>query len=118
MLMMLSHVHIEPHASIFEITKFLPSYAGLQLKLEIDALSRLTSKIKKPVTCIIGGSKISTKINIIKNLIPKFDNIIIVGGMANNILKYKGYNIGKSIQEDSCNKIIEEIFLSFKKRGL
>jgi phosphoglycerate kinase len=106
-----------PHASIFEITKFLPSYAGLQLKLEIDALSRLTSKIKKPVTCIIGGSKISTKINIIKNLIPKFDNIIIVGGMANNILKYKGYNIGKSIQEDSCNKIIKEIFSLSKKEG-
>jgi len=104
------------HASIFEITKFLPSYAGLQLNIEIDALTKITSKIKKPITCIIGGSKISTKINIIKNLIPIFDNIIIVGGMANNVLKFKGYNIGKSIQEDNCNKIIEEIFsLSVKK---
>ena len=104
------------HASIFEITKFIPSYAGLQLNLEIDALTKITSEIKKPITCIIGGSKISTKINIIKNLIPKFDNIIIVGGMANNILKFKGYNIGKSIQEDDCDKIIEEIFsLSVKK---
>ena len=56
------------HASIFEITKFLPSYAGLQLKLEIDALTKITSKIKKPITCIIGGSKISTKINIIKKI--------------------------------------------------
>ena len=101
---------------IFEITKFIPSYAGLQLNLEIDALTKITSEIKKPITCIIGGSKISTKINIIKNLIPKFDNIIIVGGMANNILKFKGYNIGKSIQEDDCDKIIEEIFsLSVKK---
>jgi len=104
------------HASISEITKFLPSYAGLQLKLEIDALTKITSEIKKPITCIIGGSKISTKINIIKNLIPIFDNIIIVGGMANNVLKFKGYNIGKSIQEDNCNKVIEEIFsLSVKK---
>ena len=98
------------HASIFEITKFLPSYAGLQLNLEMDALSKITSEIKKPITCIIGGSKISTKINIIKNLIPKFDNIIIVGAMANNILRYKGHNIGKSIQEENCDKIIEEIF--------
>ena len=105
------------HASIFEITKFLPSYAGLQLNLEIDALTKITSEIKKPITCIIGGSKISTKINIIKNLIPKFDNIIIVGGMANNILKYKGYNIGKSIQEDNCNQIIEEIFFLSKKEN-
>jgi len=105
------------HASIFEVTKFLPSYAGIQLNLEINALTKITSEIKKPITCIIGGSKISTKINIIKNLIPKFDNIIIVGGMANNILKYKGHNIGKSIQEDDCNKIIEEIFsLSIKKK--
>ena len=104
------------HASIFEITKYLPSYAGLQLNLEIDALTKITSEIKKPITCIIGGSKISTKINIIKNLIPIFDNIIIVGGMANNVLKFKGHNIGKSIQEDNCNKIIEEIFsLSIKK---
>ena len=105
------------HASIFEITKFLPSYAGLQLNLEIDALIKITSKIKKPITCIIGGSKISTKINIIKNLIPKFDNIVIVGGMANNILKYKGHNIGKSIQENGCDKIIEEIFSLSEKES-
>ena len=105
------------HASIFEITKFIPSYAGLQLNLEIEALTKITSEIKKPITCIIGGSKISSKINIIKNLIPKFDNIIIVGGMANNILKYKGHNIGKSIQEDNCDKIIEEIFDLSKKEN-
>jgi len=104
------------HASIFEITKFLPSYSGLQLNIEINALNKVTSEIKKPITCIIGGSKISSKINIIKNLIPKFDNIIIVGAMANNILRYKGYNIGKSMQERNCDKIIEEIFsLSIKE---
>ena len=103
------------HASIYEITKFLPSYAGFQLSFEIDALSKITSKIKKPITCIIGGSKISTKINIIKNLILKFDNIVIVGGMANNILKYKGFDIGKSIQEENCDQIIEEILFLSKK---
>ncbi|MDB4141347.1 phosphoglycerate kinase [Candidatus Pelagibacter sp.] len=105
------------HASILEITKFIPSYAGLQLNLEIDALTKITSEIQRPITCIIGGSKISSKINIIKNLIAKFDNIIIVGGMANNILKYKEYEIGKSIQEDNCDKIIEEIFSLSKKEN-
>jgi phosphoglycerate kinase len=105
------------HASIFEITKFIPSYAGLQLNLEIDALTKITSKIQRPITCIIGGSKISSKINIIKNLITKFDNIIIVGGMANNILKYKGYEIGRSIQENNCDQIIEEIFSLSKKES-
>ena len=88
------------HASISQITKFIPSYAGLQLETEINALKKVTSEIKKPVTCIIGGSKISTKISVIKNLIPKFNNIIIVGGMANNFIEYFGNNIGKSIKEE------------------
>ncbi|MBA1337540.1 MAG: phosphoglycerate kinase [Pelagibacterales bacterium] len=103
------------HASISEIAKFLPSYSGLQLSLEVDALKKITSEIKRPITCIIGGSKISTKINIIKNLIPKFDNIIIVGGMANNIIKYKGFSIGKSIKEENCDQIVEDIFNLSKK---
>ena len=98
------------HASIDEITNFLPSYSGLQLDLEVYALKKITSEIKKPITCIIGGSKVSTKINIIKNLIPRFDNIIIVGGMANNIIKYMGNNIGKSLKEENCDPIIKEIF--------
>ena len=105
------------HASIHEISSFLPSYSGLQLDLEVKALTKITSEIKKPITCIIGGSKISTKINIIKNLIPKFDNIVIVGGMANNIIKYKGHNIGKSLQEENSDQIIKEIFLLSKKKS-
>jgi len=98
------------HASITKITNFLPSYCGLQMNEEITALKKITSEIERPITCIIGGSKISTKINLIKNLIPKFENIVIVGGMANNILEYKGYKIGKSIKESNCKKTIEEIF--------
>ena len=102
-------------ASIVEISKFLPSFSGLQLDLEINALTKITSEITKPITCIIGGSKISTKIEIIKNLIPKFDNIIIVGGMANNFIEYFGHNIGKSIKEKNCAPIIEEIISLSKK---
>jgi phosphoglycerate kinase len=102
------------HASVSKVTKFLPSFAGLQLETEINALKKVTTEIKKPVTCIIGGSKISTKIGIIKNLIPKFDNIIIVGGMANNILNYMGNPIGKSIRENNCEKIIDDIFKTAK----
>ena len=102
------------HASVSKITEFLPSFAGLQLETEINALKKVTTEIKKPITCIIGGSKISTKIGIIKNLIPKFDNIIIVGGMANNIISYKGNNIGKSIKEENCDSEIKEIFENSK----
>ncbi len=103
------------HASINEIPKFLPSFSGLQLDLEVNALNKITSEITRPITCIIGGSKISTKINVIKNLISKFDNIIIVGGMANNFIEYCGNNIGKSIKEKNCNKIVEEIISLSKK---
>ena len=103
------------HASVTNITKFLPSYAGLQLESEVNALQNVTSNIKKPITCIIGGSKISTKIGIIENLIPKFDNIIFVGGMANNILNFKKFAIGKSIYEKNCDEIIRRIFDNSKK---
>ena len=102
------------HASVSKITEFIPSFAGLQLETEINALKRVTTEIKRPITCIVGGSKILSKIGIIKNLIPKFDNIIIVGGMANNVIKFKGHNIGKSIEEKNSEAAIKEIFETSK----
>ena len=104
------------HASICELPKFLPSFSGLQLDLEVNALNKITSEITKPITCIIGGSKISTKINVIKNLIPKFDYIVIVGGMANNFIEFYGSSIGKSIKEKNSDKIVEEIINLSKKK--
>ena len=80
-------------------------------------LSKITKDITRPITCIIGGSKISTKINVIKNLISKFDNLIFVGGMANNILKNKKFQIGKSIFEENCDHIVEDIFDLSKKQN-
>ena len=109
MLMMLFLAHTARTHQFHQIAKLLPSFSGLQLDSEINALSKITSDIIKPITCIIGGSKISTKINVIKNLIPKFDNIIIVGGMANNFIEYFGNNIGKSIRENNGHTIVEEI---------
>ena len=105
------------HASVDKITKFLPSYCGIQMNAEVNALKKVTTDIKKPIACIIGGSKISTKISVIKNLIPRFENIIIVGAMANNIIKYKGFNIGNSIIENNCNNIVEEIFSLAKENA-
>ena len=98
------------HASVSKITKFLPSFAGIQLLTEINALKKVTVDIKRPVTCIIGGSKISSKIEVMKNLIPNFDNMIVVGGMANNLLEYNGNQIGKSIKEENCKTIIDDIY--------
>ncbi len=98
------------HASVSKITKYISSYSGIQINAEVNALNKITSEIKKPITCIIGGSKISSKINIIKNLIPRFNNIIIVGAMANNIFKYRGLKIGNSVYEKNIGKILNEIF--------
>ena len=103
------------HASVDGITKHIPSYFGLQITQEIQALKKITSEIKKPVTLIIGGSKISTKINIINNLVKKFNNIIIVGGMANTMLKHLGLKIGKSICENNCESLVKEILKISKK---
>ncbi len=103
------------HASVSKITKYVPSYSGIQINAEVNALNKITSEIEKPITCIIGGSKISSKINIIRNLIPKFNSIIIVGAMANNILKYKGLKIGNSVYEKNIDYIIQEIFTYAEK---
>jgi phosphoglycerate kinase len=103
-------------ASIHNITKFVKnSYAGPLLKKEIDSINLVIQNKKEPVTCIIGGSKISTKINVITNLIKKVNNLIIVGAMANNFFIYKNFKVGKSLFEENTNKIIKEIYEKAKK---
>ena len=97
------------HASVCEITKHINSYAGKLLSEEVNVINMLINKAKKPVSCIIGGSKISTKINILTNLVKKMQNIVIVGAMANNFIKYKGHNIGKSLFEKGQEKLLKDI---------
>ena len=100
-------------SSIHHITKFVKEiYAGPLLEKEIKAIDLIVKNKKEPVTCIIGGSKVSTKISVISNLIKSTNNIIIVGAMANNFLSYKKNEIGKSLieknSEDIVKKILEE----------
>ncbi len=98
-------------ASIHNITKFVnKTYAGPLLKKEIDAINLIIQNKKEPVTCIIGGSKISTKINVITSLIKKVNNLIIVGAMANNFFVYKNLKIGKSLIEENTQEIIKGIY--------
>ena len=98
-------------ASIHKITKYIKeSYAGPLLKKEVAAIDAIIQNKKEPVTCIIGGSKISTKINVITNLIKNVNNIIIVGAMANNFLTFKGFKVGKSLLEKDSKEIIEKIY--------
>ena len=103
------------HTSVSKITKHIESFAGNMLFEEVNFIKMLTSNAKRPVTCIIGGSKISTKIGVLSNLIKKMENIIIVGAMANNFIKYKGYNIGKSLFEKNQEHLLKEITENCKK---
>ena len=98
-------------SSVHKITKFInKSFAGPLMKKEIDAINLVIKNKKKPVTCIIGGSKISTKINVITSLIEKIDNLVIVGAMANNFFVYKNFKVGKSLIENNKNEVIKRIF--------
>ena len=102
-------------ASIHKITKFIDSYGGPILEKEIQSIDLITKNKKKPVTCIIGGSKVSTKISILSNLSEKVDNLIIVGAMANNFLKSQGINVGASMIEKGTENIIKNINALAKK---
>ncbi len=105
-------------SSIHNITKFLDRcFAGPLLKKEIDAINLVIKNKKEPVTCIIGGSKISTKINVLSNLIREVNSLIIVGAMANNFFLYKNLNIGKSLVESDTKEIIEKIYEKAKKNN-
>ena len=103
-------------ASVHGITKFInDTYAGPLLKEEVSAIDLVIKNKKEPVTCIIGGSKISTKINVISSLIKNVKNIVIVGAMANNFLIYKNYEIGKSLKEENSTSIIKKILQEAKE---
>ena len=105
-------------ASVHNITKFVKSsFAGPLLKKEINAINLVIKNKKDPVTCIIGGSKISTKINVITSLIKKINNLIIVGAMANNFFIYKNLKVGKSLVEKDTKEIIKNIYEKAKENN-
>ncbi len=99
-----------PHASTAVIAKFFPStkFFGLLMENELIAIDKVLKSGQKPVTAILGGSKVSTKITIIENILPAIDNLIIGGGMAFTFIKALGGKIGKSIvEEDKLSLAIE-----------
>lgn len=88
------------HASVAGVAQFIPAVAGFLLKKEVDTLSSLLEEPKRPFLAVLGGSKVSDKILVIKNLLGMVDSLIIGGGMSYTFLKAQGYEIGDSICED------------------
>lgn len=87
------------HASTEGLAHVLPAYAGRQMQAELEALTAALERPKKPVMAIVGGSKISTKLDVLNHLAAKVDVLVIGGGMANTFLNAQGINVGKSLCE-------------------
>ena len=104
------------HASIVSFGKFIDSYQGMLMTEEVRNLELLADSPKNPFTVILGGAKISDKLNLINNLLPKVDHLLIGGGMCFTFLKALGYNIGNSLCED--NYLVEAKNLLDSKHGI
>lgn len=90
------------HASTVGVTSYIPSYAGLLLKKEVEMIEKVLKNPKKPCVAIIGGAKISTKIGLVEKLIDLVDHVLLGGGLANTLLKAQEINIGQSICEEDA----------------
>ena len=102
------------HSSIVGVAKILKNCAGLLLARELDNLQNLLHNPRKPMMAIVGGSKVSSKIDLLNALITKADAIFIAGGMANTFLYAKGNNVGKSLCEKDLGSLALEILTNAK----
>lgn len=106
------------HASVTGVTKYLPSVAGFLMKKEIEVLTSLLESPERPFLTILGGSKVSDKIKVIKNLLGKVDSLILGGGMTYTFLKAQGYEVGKSICEEDQTGFAKEMLALAKKNNV
>ncbi|HJX01859.1 MAG TPA: phosphoglycerate kinase [Candidatus Humimicrobiaceae bacterium] len=106
------------HASVAGVTKYLPAVAGFLMKKEIEVLTSLLESPQRPFLTILGGSKVSDKIQVIRNLLGKVDSLILGGGMTYTFLKAQGYEIGKSICEDDQIDFAREMLTLAKKNNV
>jgi phosphoglycerate kinase len=100
------------HASTEGLAKFLPAYAGRAMERELTALESALGSPEAPVAAVVGGAKVSTKLDVLKNLVGKVQHLIIGGGMANTFLAARGVDVGKSLAEHdlvaTANQIMDE----------
>lgn len=106
------------HASNVGVSKYLPSACGFLLEKEIKYLLEILKSPEKPFVAILGGAKVSDKINLIKNLLDKVDSIIIVGAMANTFIKSMGKSVGKSLVEDDKLDLARETMALAAEKGV
>lgn len=105
------------HASTEGIAHHIPAYAGESMRRELDALDAALGNPQKPVVGIVGGSKVSTKLDLLKNLVGKLDALAIGGGMANTFLYAQGVDIGGSLAEKDMADTAREILAEAEAKG-
>ena len=105
------------HVSTYGLSKFLPTFVGRYLEVEIKMLNKIFNNLNTPVMAIVGGSKISTKIVLLNNLLKKVDKLVVGGAMANTFLAAKGYKTGKSLIEKDKISIAKEILEKAEKEN-
>lgn len=97
------------HASTEGLARKLPAFAGRQMEAELDALDKALGNPEHPVAAVVGGAKVSSKLDVLRHLVEKVDHLIIGGGMANTFLAARGVNVGKSLCEHDLTGTAEEI---------
>jgi len=105
------------HASTEGLARRLPAYAGRQMEAELDALEKALGNPEHPVAAVVGGAKVSTKLDVLKHLVARVDHLIIGGGMANTFLAARGVSVGKSLCEHDLTGTAEEILDAADRAG-
>jgi phosphoglycerate kinase len=105
------------HASIEALAHLRPAYAGLLLKAEVDALGKALENPARPVMAIVGGAKVSTKIEVLTHLVTRMDQLAVGGGMANTFLAAKGFNTGTSLVEPEFVETAKDIMARANRFG-
>ncbi|MBY9061445.1 phosphoglycerate kinase [Sphingomonas yunnanensis] len=105
------------HASTAGLAQVLPAFAGRAMEAELDALEKALGAPEHPVAAVVGGAKVSTKLDVLKHLVGKVDHLIIGGGMANTFLAARGVNVGKSLCEHDLTGTADEILEAADRAG-
>ena len=105
------------HSSTEGLAHLLPAYAGRTMQAELEALEKGLGNPAKPVVAIVGGAKVSTKIDLLMNLVKKVDALVIGGGMANTFLAARGTNVGKSLCEHELGETAKQIMIEAASSG-
>jgi phosphoglycerate kinase len=105
-------------ASVYELAELIPSFAGDLISAELEVLKQLTDSPVRPYTVVLGGSKVSDKLGVIANLLPKVDRLVIGGGMVFTVLKAMGHNVGKSLLEEDQLEVVKGVLAQAEKLGV